>query len=271
MNHDNSTTSGQGFDNLRAAILGRVDEERVTGSHPPPRHTMMRLGSLLEASLININYLREDLARELDVEPEFVNALIDGQLPEADISDDLLVEIAHAIGYEPNLLRIALSREILPYQDHMMANSELSGQNDYLFITQPEELMTQQNNSHPSGRLYYCDNTNCPGHESFSAQCKPAPREVSMLQQYELAYEAAIGQAESPEENTLQQALEKAYDEQQQLIQQLRAEVEHLQQELNQLREVQNSQPQLALFDTIADYQKRLLSVELSAKANQVK
>jgi hypothetical protein len=68
------------------------------------------LGAFIDAVLANNSRTREDLARRLDMEIELVDAICEGDLPEAIISDQTLLELASALQYEPNVLRALLGR-----------------------------------------------------------------------------------------------------------------------------------------------------------------
>lgn len=78
----------------------------------------------LDARLANIGWTAHDLAHALDMHEEWVVALLDGRIPPARLSDDLLARIAQAIGYEPNLLRVMLNRDFTPALDSAAAEAE---------------------------------------------------------------------------------------------------------------------------------------------------
>jgi hypothetical protein len=99
------------FEKLRKQVLTEVQKERARQQNGEVDHAQL-LGTFLQACLDNLGYSREDFADRLDVEPEFADAILEGLLPASEIDDSLLQEIATAIDYEPNLLKILLGREV---------------------------------------------------------------------------------------------------------------------------------------------------------------
>jgi len=45
-----------------------------------------------------------------DIKPELAAAILDGLLPELEIEDDFMVEIAEVVQHEPNALRVMMGR-----------------------------------------------------------------------------------------------------------------------------------------------------------------
>jgi hypothetical protein len=99
------------FEKLRKQVLAEVQKERAAKQETEIDRAQL-LGTFLQACLDNLGYSRTDFASRLDVEPEFADALLDGLLPASEINDGLLQEIATAVDYEPNLLKILLGRQI---------------------------------------------------------------------------------------------------------------------------------------------------------------
>lgn len=99
------------FEKLRKQVLTEVQRERARQQDGEIDHAQL-LGTFLQTCLDNLGYSRDDFAQRLDVEPEFADALLDGLLPVSEMNDLLLQEIAGAIDYEPNLLKILLGREV---------------------------------------------------------------------------------------------------------------------------------------------------------------
>lgn len=81
-----------------------------------PAAAVDMLGNFVEARMINQNWSLADLAQRLEASPTFVQALISGSLPDESLTDDLVVRLAHALEYEPNILRILLGRDFVPTQ-----------------------------------------------------------------------------------------------------------------------------------------------------------
>lgn len=80
----------------------------------PSNAAVETLGGFIEARLVNSGWTVEELAQKLGCEAGFIQALINGTLPEASISDDFLKRVAAAIDYQPNVLRILLGRDFVP-------------------------------------------------------------------------------------------------------------------------------------------------------------
>lgn len=77
----------------------------------------MFLAEFVDARLANLNWSAERLAAALGREQAFVERLLLGTLPPAQLTDGLLVQLASALDYDTNLLRILLGREITPAPD----------------------------------------------------------------------------------------------------------------------------------------------------------
>lgn len=147
------------FDKLRQKVLAKVEEQRGVPPQPPSRSAKL-LGRILEGYLINTNHLRQDLAQELNADEEFVDALIEGMIPESEIGDGLLEDLARAIGYEPNLLFILLGRELA--KDGMWETAQQRAA--LTRIDRPTATSTRRG-------YYLCSVEGCTGHDTFSANC----------------------------------------------------------------------------------------------------
>ena len=66
----------------------------------------------LQAALGNLGISRSTFATRLDVERDYADAILDGDLPASEIHDDLLKRMAVIIDYEPGLLRIMVGQSI---------------------------------------------------------------------------------------------------------------------------------------------------------------
>jgi len=104
------------FERLRQRVLAEVDKERAAATHQPV-DPARRLGTFLQASLGNLGIPRHEFASRLDVERDYADVLLDGDLSASEIHDDLLQKIAQIVDYEPNLLRIMLGRSALAAGD----------------------------------------------------------------------------------------------------------------------------------------------------------
>jgi len=82
------------------------------------------LGDFLDARLANMGWSVDDLAQKMGCESEYVQDIVSGALPESELSDELIGEVAHAVNYEPNVLRIMLGREITPFQPQAAESAE---------------------------------------------------------------------------------------------------------------------------------------------------
>ena len=76
------------------------------------------LGDFIQARMSNKRWTPEDIAERLDVEPQFIEDLVEGHIPESRIDGVLVDDLAAALGYETNVLRIILGRDIVPTQPH---------------------------------------------------------------------------------------------------------------------------------------------------------
>jgi hypothetical protein len=81
---------------------------------PAAGQPAVRFGVFLDECVTNLGLSRAEFARQLGIEPELADAILDGLLPESEIGDELLVEIASVVRYEPDLFRIMLERSIEP-------------------------------------------------------------------------------------------------------------------------------------------------------------
>ena len=103
------------FEKLRKSVFAELKKQRARADNAgTTADRVQRFGAFLDACLANMGRSRTDLARELDLERELVDAILDGLLPESEIDDDLLVEMAATINYGPNVLRLMLGRAIHP-------------------------------------------------------------------------------------------------------------------------------------------------------------
>ena len=102
------------FEQLRKRVFRELQKEQARHQESARQDEAQRLGSFLQASLENLKYSRVDFAKTMRVEQEFSDALLDGLLPVSEMDDFLLQDMAAALDYEPNVLRILLGRSITP-------------------------------------------------------------------------------------------------------------------------------------------------------------
>lgn len=103
------------IDALLAAVFPQIDPHHPESTQ---QHFATFWGEFIDARLANKSWTTADLSAALDCEPELVDDILSGRLPESEISDALLVEIAAALDYEPNSLRLLLGRKISPNPPH---------------------------------------------------------------------------------------------------------------------------------------------------------
>ncbi len=96
------------------------------------------LANFLGARLANQGWLPADVAQRMQVKPELVHALLNGSLPEAQLTDDLLMRLATAIEYEPNPLRMMLGRKFDRTEDNTTPAEPIAEQADADFEIDPE-------------------------------------------------------------------------------------------------------------------------------------
>lgn len=101
---------------LSSAMLFEIEKLRRAEQHEQGGNQGRVLGAFIDAALTNTSRTRLDLAKQLRMDNELVDALLDGVLPNAEFDDQTLTEIAQAIDYEPNVLRLVLGRMITPTQ-----------------------------------------------------------------------------------------------------------------------------------------------------------
>lgn len=72
------------------------------------------LGLFLSRQLHNRGLSPKQFASILGLDKDITEAILEGWFPVSEIADDLLVDIARAIGFSPNILRIVAGRKICP-------------------------------------------------------------------------------------------------------------------------------------------------------------
>ena len=101
-------------DRLRKAVFAELQKQRSQAEGEAPIDRAKVFGTFVDVALNNLGISRSGFARTLHIEDELANAILDGLLPESEIDDAFLADIAQAIQYEPNLLRVMLGRKAEP-------------------------------------------------------------------------------------------------------------------------------------------------------------
>jgi hypothetical protein len=99
------------FEKLRKIVFSELEKQKA---RPAAGQPTVRLGVFLDECLVNLGLSRAEFAQQLGIEHELADAILDDLLPESEIADELLVEIAGVVKYEPNLFRVMLGRSIEP-------------------------------------------------------------------------------------------------------------------------------------------------------------
>lgn len=103
------------FERLRHIVLDEVEKERMRQEGTPdPARQMIVLGHFISASMERQQLTPDSLANALDIKPELVDMLLNGELPVWMLNDEALHRIASVINHEPNVLRVMLNRGVQP-------------------------------------------------------------------------------------------------------------------------------------------------------------
>jgi hypothetical protein len=99
---------------MRQIIRAEIEKQQQRPPKPTSPERARMLGAFLQACLTNQGRSSADFARALDADQELADAILEGLLPASQMDDELLVEIARAVEYEPNVLRAMLGRAVTP-------------------------------------------------------------------------------------------------------------------------------------------------------------
>lgn len=102
------------LDRLRKVVFAELKKQQTRADAAAQSGRVRQFGAFLDVCLSNLGRSHADFARELNIERELAEAVLSGLLPESEIDDGFLVEIAAAVQYEPNILRVMLGRAIKP-------------------------------------------------------------------------------------------------------------------------------------------------------------
>jgi hypothetical protein len=102
---------------LRSAIFAEIERLERAQDPESPNLQDMRLGAFVDATLNRTGSNRAKLAHTLRMDGELLDAILDGVLAGDQVGDAVLTNIAQALNYEPNLLRLLMGRSITPARD----------------------------------------------------------------------------------------------------------------------------------------------------------
>ncbi len=105
------------FEALRKFVAHEVQSQReirAVASEGQRITPAKMLGIFLESALAKSKRSRRHFARALQIDAGLATAILDGKLPDSEIDDALLVDIARVLKHEPNTLRLILGRSIVP-------------------------------------------------------------------------------------------------------------------------------------------------------------
>ncbi len=88
----------------------RAELHAVRGTPPPTVNRARLLGLFVSACIRQRGLSIEAFADAAALDPDLARMLIEGALPPDAISDDLLLRVAAAVGYEVSMLRLLLGR-----------------------------------------------------------------------------------------------------------------------------------------------------------------
>ena len=93
-----------GSNTLRQAVLDELRRQREL-AQPRTRPTGNKFGQFLRWCLVRRRISDAEFATRLNLEPELANAILEGILPQAEMDDELVAEIAGLLNYEQGVLR----------------------------------------------------------------------------------------------------------------------------------------------------------------------
>ncbi len=115
---------------------------------PPPPNSFQerarRFGIFLRQRLDHLRLTREAFAQRLDMEPELLDAILNGDLPLSQIPDELVVDMAEQLELEPDLLRIIVQRPEQTLIDTIQSSEPGEDVHATLeaFVIQPDPITT---------------------------------------------------------------------------------------------------------------------------------
>jgi hypothetical protein len=100
------------FDKLRNTMHDALAQKRQQQTAHEETVKATRFSLFLQVSLENLGISPDEMARRLALDPELAQALLDGELPTAEIDDELLRQIAKLLQHPAPTLGLLLGREI---------------------------------------------------------------------------------------------------------------------------------------------------------------
>ncbi len=102
------------FAKLKNTVIAEVRKKH--SKQPHPNH-MNVLGKFIEAHLNRERIATRELAQRLGVPSIVIELMLRGDMPEWVLSDTFVDKLSQATGYESNVLRVMMRREISPTTD----------------------------------------------------------------------------------------------------------------------------------------------------------
>jgi hypothetical protein len=99
---------------LRSVVLDKIKKQKACQPDESGRNHALMLGEFIETSLQTQRIPLKEFARRLDVEVELAAAILKGELPDSELDDTLLADIAAATGHTTNTIRLLMGKEITP-------------------------------------------------------------------------------------------------------------------------------------------------------------
>jgi hypothetical protein len=101
-------------DTLRSVVLEKINKQKARRPDTSGREYAQRLGEFVETSLRAQHLSVKEFARRLDVEVDLAAAILKGELPDSELDDTLLADVAAATGHTFNTVRLLMGKEITP-------------------------------------------------------------------------------------------------------------------------------------------------------------
>lgn len=112
------------FGSLRAFVEAKLNQQKGKPPTPHDHQHAKLLGDFIDASLQNQRISLPEFARRLQIEVDVAEAIVKGQVPESELDNALIVDIAAALGHPVNTIRLLLGREITPTVEASMGSGK---------------------------------------------------------------------------------------------------------------------------------------------------
>lgn len=136
-NYENDDFSD--VDELLDLIRPQVNREGGVFDSPDSDSLVTLLGDFLEGQLANLGWSIAELATQTQIDSYFLEDILTGSADHHDITDSVLNQLAQAIGYDPNILRIVMRRDIEPMSPNTQLTPE-SEQDNHDYATLQHEI-----------------------------------------------------------------------------------------------------------------------------------